>query len=69
MISGEVRSATTGSIGAVLLGRLHEKGIFAPRTPASDIVQARCVAAAVTKEAEKERWGQFLHRVDHHADD
>ena len=38
MISGEVRSTTTGGIGAVSLGRLHAVASFAPRTPASNIV-------------------------------
>ena len=55
-------------VGANLLGRLPSESIVAPHTPARDIVKARCVAAVVTKEAEKEqgetippRWGS-LHR-------
>ena len=34
----EVRSTTTGGIGALLLGRVHAEASVAPRTPASDIV-------------------------------
>jgi hypothetical protein len=39
MISGELRSTPTGSIGAVSLSRLHaEEGSVAPLTPAGNIV-------------------------------
>jgi hypothetical protein len=55
MISSEVRSTPTGGFGAVSLSCLHAQASVVPRTPASNIVKARCVAAAVTKESEKER--------------
>jgi hypothetical protein len=55
MISGEVRSTPSGSIGAISLSRLHAEASSAPRTPASNIVEERCVAAAATKEPVKEQ--------------
>ena len=45
MISGEVRSTPSGGIGAISLSRLHAEASSAPRMPASNIVEERCVAA------------------------
>ena len=59
---------TSAASEAVLLGRLSAESIVAPRKPARGIGWARCVAAALAKEAELEQGGRFFYHGDRRVD-